>query len=90
MNQTALEPAMETVLRKHLSFLASDQPLGLDAPLRELGLDSMQAVELVFDLEDELGVVFPDEAMTAETFATPRSLLAAIAATWAANSGSAS
>ena len=48
--------------------------------LKELGLDSMQAVELLLDLEDELGIVLPDDAMTAETFATPGSLKAAVAA----------
>jgi acyl carrier protein len=70
----------EAVLRRHLTYLAADQPLAADAPLKDLGLDSMQAVELVFDLEDELGVALPDEAMTAETFATARSLWSAVTA----------
>jgi acyl carrier protein len=38
----------------------------------------MQAVDLVFDLEDELGVVLPDEAMNAATFATARNLWSAV------------
>ena len=70
----------ERVLRKRLKFLEPDAPLPDDAALQELGLDSMQAVELLLDLEDELGIVLPDEAMTAETFATPGSLKAAVAA----------
>jgi acyl carrier protein len=40
----------------------------------------MEAVELLLDLELELGIVLPDEAMTAETFATLSSLRAAVAA----------
>jgi acyl carrier protein len=40
----------------------------------------MRAVELVFDLEDELDVLLPDEAMTADTFATAASLWAALPA----------
>ncbi|GAB3887367.1 hypothetical protein GCM10029964_053230 [Kibdelosporangium lantanae] len=38
----------------------------------------MKAVDLVFDLEDELRVALPDQAMTATTFATPRALWAAL------------
>lgn len=38
----------------------------------------MQAVELVFDIEDELGVALPDEAMTARVFETAASLQAAV------------
>lgn len=74
------ETAVQSLLRRHLPHLPDGQDLASDAPLRELGLDSMQAVELVFDLEDEIGIIFPDEAMTAETFATLRSLLTVVAA----------
>ncbi|HZM74108.1 MAG TPA: acyl carrier protein [Candidatus Limnocylindrales bacterium] len=66
------------VLRRRLIYLAPDAPLDPDAALRSLGLDSMQAVDLVFDLEDELGVVLPDEAMNAATFATARNLWSAV------------
>jgi len=71
-------PIFETVLRRRLSRLPDHEPLPPDAPLKDLGLDSLQAVELVFDLEDELGVELPDEAMTAATFATATSLWAAL------------
>lgn len=74
MNDTAFG----AILRRHLKYLDGDAEIPDEAPLRDLGLDSMQAVELLFDLEDELGVVLPDAAMTAETFATANSLWAAI------------
>ena len=74
------DATFEAILRKRLKFLEPDAALPDDAALQELGLDSMQAVELLLDLEDELGIVLPDEAMTAETFATPGSLKAAVAA----------
>jgi len=70
----------EAILRKRLKHVEADAAIPDDAPLRELGLDSMQAVELLLDLEDELGIVLPDEAMTAETFATAGSLKQAVAA----------
>jgi acyl carrier protein len=81
MSSTTLDPTFEAVLRSRLAYLADDAELAPDASLRELGLDSMQAVELVFDLEDELEIQLPDEAMTAATFATAASLWTALAAT---------
>jgi acyl carrier protein len=74
------DETFEAILRKRLKYLEPDAALPDDAALQELGLDSMQAVELLLDLEDELGIVLPDEAMTAETFATPGSLKAAVLA----------
>lgn len=70
----------EHILRRHLKYLDDSSTLAPAAELRELGLDSMQAVELVFDLEDELGVVLHDDAMTAQTFATAQSLWDAVQA----------
>jgi len=73
------DATFEAILRKRLKYLEPGAALPDDAALQELGLDSMQAVELLLDLEDELGIVLPDEAMTAETFATPGSLKVAVA-----------
>jgi acyl carrier protein len=69
-----MNPEFESVVRRHLTWLDAGAPLPTEQPLKDLGLDSMRAVDLVFDLEDELGVVLPDEAMTATTFATAGSL----------------
>ncbi|WP_433392201.1 acyl carrier protein [Micromonospora sp. KLBMP9576] len=78
MPSTALDPTFEAVLRRHLRHLDAGSPIPPDVALKDLGLDSMQAVELVFDLEDELDVALPDEAMTAETFATAGRLWQAV------------
>jgi len=75
----------EQVLRPHLRFLNATAELRSDAPLVDLGLDSMQAVELLFDIEEEYGVTLPDEAITAETFDTVVTLRCAVTA--AVNSG---
>ncbi|HWF79552.1 MAG TPA: acyl carrier protein [Streptosporangiaceae bacterium] len=80
MTYSAIDPAFEAILRRRLSYLPQDEVLRPDDSLKDLGLDSMQAVELIFDIEDELGVVLPDELMTAQTFATAASLGAALAA----------
>ncbi|WP_327000856.1 phosphopantetheine-binding protein [Dactylosporangium sp. NBC_01737] len=63
-----------TVLRRHLKYLPEGAPLAADADLRSLGLDSMAAVDLLFDLEDTFDVVLPDEALVEQTFTTPQSL----------------
>ena len=45
-----------------------------DADLFDAGLTSQAAVEVVFDLEDQLGVEIPDEAIRRESLATIASL----------------
>jgi diaminopimelate decarboxylase len=73
-----LDPAFDQILRRHLKYLDPGDALDPDQPLRDLGLDSMQAVELLFDVEDRFDRVLDDEELTAETFATARSLWAVI------------
>ncbi len=75
-----LDPSFLAILRRHLSLVGPAEELTLDAPLRELGLDSMAAVRLVVDLETELGVMLPETSLTAETFADAASLWHAVAA----------
>ncbi|MGV9362606.1 phosphopantetheine-binding protein [Amycolatopsis sp. NPDC003731] len=65
----------DTILRKYLKNLAPQQELTSDARLKDLGLNSMRAIDLLFDLEDEFGVELPDDAMTDDTFATRDALL---------------
>jgi acyl carrier protein len=63
------------ILRRHLDNLDPGADIAVDAPLKELGLNSMHAIELLFDLEDEFGFQLPDEAMTDDTFETQGALL---------------
>jgi acyl carrier protein len=46
----------------------------MDEDLGKLGLDSMAAINLLVDLEQEFGIQVPDSLLTPETFATGRSL----------------
>lgn len=73
-----LTPTFESILLRHLRFPPTGQPLEPDASLRELGLDSMQSVELLFDLEDHYQITLDEDALNAETFATPGSLYDAV------------
>jgi acyl carrier protein len=73
-----LDPAFAEILRHHLKYLEPGEALDPDRPLRDLGLDSMQAVELLFDIEDHFNRALDDEDLTEETFATAASLWAVI------------
>lgn len=66
-----------TLLRPYLKY-AGDQEVTAGTRLRDLGLDSMRAIELLFAVEDAFGVLIPDEKLTDATFETPGSLWAAI------------
>ncbi len=65
------------VLTPHLKFLGS-RPITADSDLVELGLDSMQAINVLFDLEDAFGVSLPDDELNERTFATAGSLWGAV------------
>jgi acyl carrier protein len=65
------------LLRSNLP-LAGEQPLTEDTRLFELGLDSMQAVEIFFGIEDVYGIALPDEELNETVFATAGSLWQAV------------
>jgi acyl carrier protein len=68
-------------LTSYLPFLRTGEIISPESPLRELGLNSMQAIELIFALEDTFEATLSDEALTEDTFATAGSLWAAVEAT---------
>ncbi|MEU9153625.1 acyl carrier protein [Streptomyces sp. NPDC048417] len=74
-----MDPRFTDLLAPFLKFLG-DQEITAETPLREQGLDSMQAIELLFAIEDTFAVVLPDEAMNDATFATAGSLWDVISA----------
>jgi len=54
----------------------SNQPIGLDTPLVSSGLvDSMSLITVLAFIEDEFGVVVPDEAATAAAMDSIRLIL---------------
>jgi acyl carrier protein len=62
-----------TLLRPFLKY-AGEEEITPDSRLRDLGLDSMRAIELLFALEDAYDVVVPDEKLVEDTFETAESL----------------
>lgn len=75
---TELETRFEAVLRPRLRLLPADQPLDYQEKLGKLGLDSMAAIDLLMELEGQIGTPIPDELLTAETFSTAHNLLAVL------------
>ncbi|WP_367139693.1 MULTISPECIES: acyl carrier protein [Streptomyces] len=74
-----MDARFSELLTPFLKFLG-EQEITPDASLRELGLDSMQAIELLFAIEDTFGVTLPDDDMNDTTFATAGSLWTVISA----------
>ncbi|AHH99585.1 hypothetical protein GCM10010174_18390 [Kutzneria viridogrisea] len=65
------------VLQPFLKYAGGQEITG-ESRLRDLGLDSMQSIQLLFAVEDAYHVSLPDELLTDDTFATVGSLWAAI------------
>ncbi|MGW2385623.1 phosphopantetheine-binding protein [Streptomyces sp. NPDC001658] len=65
------------VVSSHLPFL-NGRTLTASSSLRELGLDSMRSIDLLFALEDTFGASLPDEDLNDATFATAGSLWQAL------------
>ena len=78
MTPTDLAPKLQEILRPRLRFLKEDDAVPMDEDLGKLGLDSMASIDLLMDIESQLGVQIPDEMMTVDTFATGNHLLAVI------------
>jgi len=69
-----LNENFENLLRQRLKYLPSDKPLDGNHPLKDYGLDSMEAVDLLLDIEDTYGIIMPDKYLTEETFSTAQAL----------------
>jgi acyl carrier protein len=64
----------EVILREHLPFLATGDILEADKLLQLLGLDSLETVQLMLELEDAFEMSFPDEYLDAATWSTAGSI----------------
>jgi acyl carrier protein len=72
-----VEPEFTVLLRRFLRF-ADGQELTEESRLFDLGLDSMQSVELLFEIEDTYGVELPPELLVDATFETAGALWRAV------------
>ena len=72
------DEAFLMLLRPHLRLLVASKSLTMRSNLYHLGLDSTAALNLLLDLEERLGVAFPESLLTDATFETPAALKAAL------------
>jgi acyl carrier protein len=66
------------ILHSYLKQIGDGDSLTMESNLYELGLESMAAVNLLLELEEIYGVIFPDALLTESTFETPLALKSAI------------
>ncbi len=80
MNRETLTPIVLEVVRSRAAHFYGE--LGLETPLGPdgLGIDSIGVLEIILELEEQTGIILRDETITAETLATPRSLIEHLAA----------
>jgi Acyl carrier protein len=52
------------MIKKELESKLKGQELTLESTFKDLGLDSLDLVDLVFKFEEELGIEFDDEDLT--------------------------
>jgi acyl carrier protein len=74
----AVDERLVELLRSFLPLIGTG-PLPEEARLRDLGLDSIQAVDLLLGIEDTFQISLPDEVLNDETFTTAGGLWRVIA-----------
>ncbi|MEU9119877.1 acyl carrier protein [Streptomyces sp. NPDC048506] len=76
-----MDARFTTLLRPFLKHAGPDEVvIAPDTDLRRLGVDSMQAIELLFAIEDTFGIALPDEELNDATFSTAGALWRVISA----------
>lgn len=68
-----MDDEFDRLIRGFLRFAGSTE-ITAESRLRDLGLDSMQEIELLFAIEDTYGFVVPDEKLNDTVFGTAGSL----------------
>jgi acyl carrier protein len=69
-----LEPSLDRILRAQARFLAAGADIDPDVSLASLGVDSLDVIELVVQIEGMFDLEIPPDQVTPQTFATPASI----------------
>lgn len=77
-NQKVEASRLIEIVRVHARLAGDGTAIELESNLFELGLDSAGALNLLLDLEDAYGVIFPEALFTEETFRSPAALRTAL------------
>jgi acyl carrier protein len=74
----SVQQRLALIVRAHLRAVGPESPISADTPMRDLGLDSLAAVDLLFAVEQAFEISFPDSLLTENTFATLGTLQSAV------------
>lgn len=69
-----MEPKLEQILRAHARFLRAGIDIDPELSLASLGVDSLDIIELIVQIEGEFDMEIPPDRVTPETFSTPASI----------------
>ncbi|WP_328603308.1 acyl carrier protein [Amycolatopsis sp. NBC_00345] len=69
------------VIRRNIPFSEAEAIDG-QKPLKDLGIDSLGAIRLLSELEDEFDIELPDEAVQESAFGTVESVWNAMVTNW--------
>jgi acyl carrier protein len=69
-----MEPKLERILRAHARFLRAGIDIDPELSLASLGVDSLDIIELIVQIEGEFDMEIPPDRVTPETFSTPTSI----------------
>ncbi|MEU3838638.1 phosphopantetheine-binding protein [Streptomyces sp. NPDC028635] len=72
-----MDSAFIDLLRRQLRVESSTE-ITADTSLRDLGMDSMRSIELLFGIEEAYDITLPDTDLNETTFATPGNLWKAV------------
>jgi len=72
------EATLSRILGKYLKKVNKTENIPMDADLKEMGLDSMSAINLLLEIETQFEVNFPDTMLNSAVFRSGNTLRDAI------------
>jgi acyl carrier protein len=75
---TVWDQRFDGILRQHMPDVSVDYVISPDEPMVTLGVTSMRLLSLMLTLEKEYEIQFPMDALTEESFRSPRSIWLAV------------
>jgi acyl carrier protein len=78
MAQAPWSEGFEKILRVHCRLADTEGPLNPELTFDLLGVDSIELLRLIFDIEEVFGVEFPNDMLTGEVLATPATFWVAL------------